>query len=88
MVALPASVTIPRPVKITLKLNMSEFDFLVLVLQSSKSSVIESFFCQFLFSLFPTVYTRHVNFSLPNFLFSAVFFGKVQILFFCCVFPV
>ena len=47
MVALPASVTLSWPAKITEMLNKSGLDFLVLVLQSANSSNMNAFFSNF-----------------------------------------
>ena len=84
MVALPASVTMSRPAKITSKLNMSGLDFLLLVLQSSNSFDLKAFF-QVLFSLIHIACRRNVNLLLSESLRSTVSLCKVEF-FFCSFF--
>ena len=73
VVALPESLTMSWPAKITSKLNMSGLDFLVPVLQSFNSFDLNAFF-QVLFSLSRTLCKGKVNLLLLESFRSTVFF--------------
>ena len=86
VVALPASVTMSWPAKLTSKMNMSVLDFLVLVLQRSNSFDLNAFLSNFV--LFNS-YSLRVPCSIDVFevlVFHWVFWkveNKVSVLFFC-----